>query len=31
MDAVQRLELREQFAKVRADKEARLVAAFTPL
>jgi Spy/CpxP family protein refolding chaperone len=31
MDAVQRLELREQFAKVRADNDARLVAAFKPL
>jgi hypothetical protein len=28
MDAVQRLEVREQFAKVRADNDARLVAAF---
>jgi Spy/CpxP family protein refolding chaperone len=31
LDAVQRLELREQFAKVRADNDARLVAAFKPL
>jgi hypothetical protein len=31
MDAVQRLELREQFAKVRADNDARLLAAFRPL
>jgi vacuolar-type H+-ATPase subunit H len=31
MDAVHRLELREQFAKVRAENEARLVAAFKPL
>ena len=31
MDAVQRLELREQFAKVRVDNEARLLAAFKPL
>jgi hypothetical protein len=31
MDAVQRLELREQFAKVRADNGARLLAAFKPL
>ena len=31
MDAVQRLELREQFAKVRADNDARLLAAFKPL
>jgi periplasmic protein CpxP/Spy len=31
MDAVQRLELREQFAKMRADNDARLVAAFKPL
>jgi periplasmic protein CpxP/Spy len=30
-DAVQRLELREQFAKVRADNTARLLAAFKPL
>jgi Spy/CpxP family protein refolding chaperone len=30
-DAVQRLELREQFAKVRADNDARLLAAFKPL
>jgi protein CpxP len=30
MDAVQRLELREQFAKVRADNDARLLAAFKP-
>jgi Spy/CpxP family protein refolding chaperone len=30
-DAVQRLELREQFAKVRADSDARLLAAFKPL
>jgi protein CpxP len=31
VDAVQRLEAREQFAKVRADNDARLVAAFKPL
>ena len=31
MDAVQRLELRERFAKVRADNDARLLAAFKPL
>ncbi len=31
MNAVQRLELREQFAKVRADNDARLLAAFKPL
>ena len=31
MDAVQRLELREQFAKVRGDNDARLLAAFKPL
>ena len=31
MDAVQRLELREQFAKVRADNNARLLSAFKPL
>jgi periplasmic protein CpxP/Spy len=31
MDAVQRLELREQFAKARADNNARLLAAFRPL
>ncbi len=31
MDAVRRLELREQFAKVRADNDARLLAAFKPL
>jgi len=31
MGAVQRLELREQFAKVRADNDARLLAAFKPL
>jgi Spy/CpxP family protein refolding chaperone len=31
MDAVQRLELREQFAKVRADTDARLLTAFKPL
>ena len=30
-DAVQRLELREQFAKVRADNDGRLLAAFKPL
>jgi Spy/CpxP family protein refolding chaperone len=30
-DAVQRLELREQFAKMRADNDARLLAAFKPL
>ena len=30
-DAVQRLEMREQFAKVRADNDARLLAAFKPL
>jgi len=29
--AVQRLESREQFAKVRADNDARLLAAFKPL
>jgi hypothetical protein len=29
--AVQRLELREQFAKVRAENDARLLAAFKPL
>jgi hypothetical protein len=31
MDAVQHLALREQFAKVRADNDARLLAAFKPL
>jgi protein CpxP len=31
MDAVQRLSLREQFAKVRADNDARLLTAFKPL
>ena len=31
MDPVQRLELRGQFAKVRADNDARLLAAFKPL
>ena len=31
MDAVQRLELREQFAKVRVDNDARLLSAFKPL
>jgi protein CpxP len=31
MDAVQRIELREQFAKVRADNDARLLTAFKPL
>ena len=31
MGAVQRLELREQFAKVRLDNDARLLAAFKPL
>ena len=31
MDAVQRLELREQFAEVRADNDARLLTAFKPL
>jgi protein CpxP len=31
MDAVQRLELRAQFAKVRVDNDARLLAAFKPL
>jgi hypothetical protein len=31
MDALQRLALREQFAKVRADNDARLLAAFKPL
>jgi len=31
MGAVQRLELREQFAKVRVDNDARLLAAFKPL
>jgi protein CpxP len=31
MDAVQRLALREQFAKVRAESDARLLAAFKPL
>jgi periplasmic protein CpxP/Spy len=30
-DAVQRLELHEQFAKVRVDNDARLLAAFKPL
>ena len=31
MDAVQRLTLREQFTKVRAENDARLLAAFKPL
>jgi hypothetical protein len=31
MNAMQRLELRAEFAKVRADNDARLVAAFKPL
>ena len=31
IDAVQRLELREQFAKMRADNDARLLTAFKPL
>jgi hypothetical protein len=31
MDAVQRIELRGQFAKMRADNDARLLAAFKPL
>ena len=31
MDVVQRLELREQFAKVRVDNDARLLAVFKPL
>ena len=31
MNAVQRIELREQFAKVHADNDARLLAAFKPL
>jgi|SRR6516164_2212173 len=31
MDAVQRLTLREQFAKVRAENDARLLTAFKPL
>jgi protein CpxP len=31
MDAVQRLALREQFAKVRAENDARLLGAFKPL
>jgi hypothetical protein len=31
MDAVQRLELREQFAKMRVDNDARLLTAFKPL
>jgi hypothetical protein len=31
MDAVQRLTLREQFAKVHSDNDARLLAAFKPL
>lgn len=31
MDAVQRLELRGQFEKVRADNDARLLTAFKPL
>jgi periplasmic protein CpxP/Spy len=31
VDAVQRLELREQFARVRVDNSARLLAAFKPL
>lgn len=31
MDAVQRLTMREQFAKVRAESDARLLTAFKPL
>ena len=31
MDAVQRLTMREQFAKVRAENDARLLTAFKPL
>ena len=31
MDAVKRIELREQIAKVRADNDARLLATFKPL
>jgi len=31
MDAVQRIERRQQFARVRADNDARLLAAFKPL
>jgi len=31
MNAVERMEVREQFAKVRADNEARLLTAFKPL
>jgi hypothetical protein len=31
MDAVQRLSQREQFAKVRAESDARLLTAFKPL
>lgn len=31
MDAVQRLELREQFAKMRVDNNAHLLTAFKPL
>jgi periplasmic protein CpxP/Spy len=31
MDAVQRIAMREQFAKIRADNDARLLAAFKPL
>ena len=31
MDAIQRLSLREQFAKVRADNDTRLLTAFKPL
>jgi periplasmic protein CpxP/Spy len=31
MNAVQRIKLREQFAKVHADNDARLLAAFKPL
>ena len=31
MDAVQRLAMREQFAKVRAENDARLLTAFKPL
>jgi protein CpxP len=31
MDAVQRLTLREQFAKIHADNDARLLTAFKPL
>jgi periplasmic protein CpxP/Spy len=31
MNAIQRIELRQQFARVRADNDARLLAAFKPL